>query len=247
LHPAQTLPAGQVRAGAGLSGNIATGELAATLNTARDQAAAGQGGAGAPGGAYAQGALVAASVATGLAPVVTARVGVGWGVEGGLGYTGRAVRADVRRSFDLAPHWTASAGIAGSAVLYGHQDGGDLAGVDLAALHGWGADVPVLVGYASDGQLYMVWLGVRGGWEHVDIGNLSSEPASPPAGGQPLALAATRFWGGGLLGLAVGFRHLHVAMELDASYANVTGDFAGKHASVRGATLAPATAVWWRF
>jgi hypothetical protein len=93
----------------------------------------------------------------------------------------------------------------------------------------------------------MAWLGLRAGWEHVDIGNLTSVPGSPPAGGAPLALSATRFWGGGLLGVAVGFRHLHVAMELDASYASVTGDLAQTHASVRGVTLAPAAALWWRF
>jgi hypothetical protein len=179
--------------------------------------------------------------------MVAVRVGVGWDVEGGIAYTGRAVRADVRRSFDFGRHWSLSAGAGGSAALYGHQEGDPLPDVDVAAVHGWGADVPVLIGYASDGNLYMAWLGVRGGWEHVDIGNVSSEPGSPPLGGAPLGLAATRFWGGGLLGLAVGFRHVHVAVELDASYASVTGDFARTHASVRGVTLAPAAALWWTF
>jgi hypothetical protein len=246
LHPAQALSLGDVRVAAGFSGNIATGGFANALNAARNEAAA----HGAPAGpdvAYAEGALVTASVAPGLAPFAGGRVGLGWGAEAGLAYTGRSLRADVRRAFDLTPHWSLSAGVGGSAALYGHQDGGALAGVDLAALHGWGADVPVLVGYESDGKLYMLWLGVRGGWEHVDIGDVSSEPGSPSASSAPLGLAATRFWGGGLLGFAVGFRHVHVAMELDASYANVTGEFAQTHASVQGVTLAPAAALWWRF
>jgi hypothetical protein len=244
LHPARTLPAGDVAAGAGFSGNIATGGLANALGAAREEAAV-QG----PtlDATYARGALVAASVATGLAPVVTARVGLGWSSEGGLAYTGRGLRADLRRSFDLTPHWAVSAGVGGSAALYGHQDGGGLPDVDLAEVHGWGADVPVLLGYESDGQLYMLWLGVRGGWEHVDVSNLTSDPGSAPAGGTPIAISATRFWGGGLLGFAVGFRHVHVAMELDASYANIAGNFAQVHASVQGVTLAPATALWWHF
>jgi hypothetical protein len=249
LHPAQTLPQGEVRVAAGLSGNVATGGLASALNGARDQAATGTvQPASAP---YARGALVAASVAPGLAPYAAARVGAGWNFEGGVAYTGRGLRADVRRSFDLNTHWALSAGVGGSAALYGHQDGGNLPDVDLGSVHGWGADVPVLLGYASDGQLYMAWLGLRGGWEHVDLGSLSSAPAaeSPGASGTPtpISLSATRFWGGGLFGIAVGFRHIHVAIELDASYANIAGQFAGTHISVGGVTLAPSTALWWRF
>jgi len=247
LHPAQTLPAGEVRAAGGFSANIATGPLSTALNAARDAPAAARASGAPPPAQSTKGALVAASVATGLAPVVAVRVGFGSAVEGGVAYTGRGIRADVRKSFDLGPHWAVSVGGGGSAAVYNRRDGGDPPGVDLAAVRGWGADIPVLVGYASDGELYMMWLGVRAGWEHVDAGNASAGPATPASHDAPLSLAATRFWGGGLLGLAVGFRHVHVAMELDASYASVAGDFAGAHASLRGVTLAPATALWWRF
>ena len=119
--------------------------------------------------------------------------------------------------------------------------------MSLEQLHGWGADVPVLVGYESDGGLYMLWAGVRGGWEHVDISDVTSEPKAVTLGAPPIDLSATRFWGGGLVGFAVGFRHLHVAFELDASYATVSGDYNATHVTVAGLTLAPATALWWRF
>jgi hypothetical protein len=66
-------------------------------------------------------------------------------------------------------------------------------------------------------------------------------------GGQPITLSATRFWGGGLVGLAAGFRHVHVAMELDVSYATISGDFNQAHADVSGVSIVPATAVWWQF
>jgi hypothetical protein len=245
LHPAQTLDRGEVRATGGFSENVAVGSLASALATARSEAAA-QGGASAS-TAYARGALAAASVSGGLAPIVAARVGLGWRAEGGLTYSGRAVRADVRRSFDVAPHWALSAGVGGTGVLYGREEDGDLPGLELQALHGWGADVPVLVGYESEGRLYSVWLGLRGGWEHVDIGSIGNEPISVPSGSTAATLSATRWWGGGLLGLAVGFRHVHVAMEIDASDANVAGDFAQTHASVAGVTLSPAAALTWDF
>ena len=55
------------------------------------------------------------------------------------------------------------------------------------------------------------------------------------------------YWGGGVLGIATGFRHLHVALELDADVVYVTGQFNGTSASVTGAAITPATALWWDF
>jgi hypothetical protein len=249
LHPARALPAGEVRAAAGFSGTVTTGDFASAVESAQNEASSSPSVPG-PSGidtTYARGALVAASVGPGLAPLAGARVGVGNQFEGGLAYTGRALRADFRRSFDLTAHVALSLGAGGMAALYGHQDPGTLPNVDLGQLHGWGADVPVLIGYASDADLYMLWVGARAGWEHIDISELRSEPKEVTLGTPPIALSATRFWGGGLLGLAVGFRHVHVAMEIDVCYASVTGDYNQTHAQISGLTLAPATAVWWRF
>jgi hypothetical protein len=247
LHPAQTLRPGEVRAFAGFSSNVAVGGLATAARSAVNQAA-GNPGPPPPGDvAYAEGALVAASVGPGLAPIVGARVGVGAQSEAGLGYTGRAVRVDIRRSFELSDRWALSAGAGGTATLYGRSDPDSIPSVDLGRLHGWGADLPLLLGYQSDGDLYMIWFGARGGWQHVEVGDLTSQPGSAQLGPAPISLAATQFWGGGLLGAAVGFRHVHVAMELDASYASVTGDYDQIHARVGGVTLAPAAALWWLF
>ena len=49
------------------------------------------------------------------------------------------------------------------------------------------------------------------------------------------------------LALASGFRRVHVALELHAMYQSVTGDFGPNHVSVRGISLTPAGAVWWKF
>jgi hypothetical protein len=247
LHPARTLPAGEARAAAGFSGNVAAGGFSDALRNATNEEASASGSASPQDETFAKGALVAASVGPGLAPLAAARVGVGARTEGGLAYTGRSARADVRHSFDLTPTWALSVGIGGSAALYGRQDGTPLQNVDLGRLHGWGADVPVLIGYESDGDLYMLWIGARAGWEHVDISDLTSEPQGVVLGTPPFSLSATRFWGGGLLGFAVGFRHIHVAMELDVSYATIQGQFGQVHAQVAGLTIAPATALWWDF
>jgi hypothetical protein len=248
LHPARTLPAGEVRAAAGFSGNVAVGGFSVALRNATNEVASNPSFSLSPQDTtFAKGALVAASVGPGLSPIAAARVGIGAFTEGGLTYTGRSIRGDVRRSFDLSPSWTLSVGVGGSAVLYGRQEGSSLPGVDLGRLHGFGADVPVLLGYQSDGELYVLWIGVRGGGEHVEISDLSSEPGGVTLGTPPLSLSATRFWAGGLLGVALGFRHIHVAMEMDVSYATIEGDFSQTHTQVAGLTLGPSTALWWNF
>jgi hypothetical protein len=244
MHPAQTLARGDVRAEGGFSANIATAGLSSAISAAEADTT---GSGGPPPNAasdptFAKGAIAEAAVGPALAPFVGARVGVGEQFEGGLAWTGRAVRADIRRSFELGPHWALSLGAGGSAVLYGQQNEGA-----LAQLHGWGADVPLLVGYESEGGLYTLWVGARGGWEHVNISDLTSEPKTVTLGITPAVLSATRWWGGGVLGFAVGFRHFHVALELDASYATINGSYNQTSVQVDGLTLSPAAALWWSF
>ena len=249
MHPAQTLPLGDVRVAAGFSANIAVGDLSAAVATAQNDASQNPPTpTTAPADtAFAKGALVAAAVGPELAPYVSGRVGVGDHFEAGLAYTGRAVRVDIRRSFALSEYWALSLGVGGSAALYGHSDGSALPDVDLGQLHGWGGDVPIVVGYASDDGLYMAWVGARGGVDHVDISEVRSEPDSVTLGTPPVSLSATRVWGGGVVGLALGFRHVHVALELDASYSGISGTYNNVQAQVAGFTLAPATTLWWRF
>jgi hypothetical protein len=249
LHPAQTLDTGVVRAAAGVSANVAVGSAADDLRTAREEAArAGSAVPGAPGTdpAYAKGALVAAAIAPGLAPFVAARVGVGNHIEGGVAYTGRGVRIDMRRSLDFEKV-SLSAGVGVTGAFYGRDQSTPLPGVDLTALHGYGADVPLLVGWHSEGGLYQLWAGARGGFERDDIETLTSEPKDITIGTPPIRLAATRFFGGGLAGIATGFRHVHVAAEIAASYQSVTGDFNDTHVTASGLSITPAAALWWTF
>lgn len=251
LHPAHTLKSGDVRAAGGISAHIVPGSLGEDLRGAREFAARDGTGASSPGApgsnpSYAKGALVSAAIAPGLAPFVGARVGVGNAFEGGLAYTGRGIRADMRRSFDDGP-WSLSLGLGGSAALYGRQQGTDLPNVDLGSLHGYGADVPVLVGWQSLSGLYTLWFGPRGGFEHVTVETLTSEPKSVTIGTPPIRLEATRFHAGGVLGLATGFNHVHVALEAGIAYQIVNGTYNANEVTIRGLTITPASAVWWTF
>jgi hypothetical protein len=248
LHPARTLPTGDVRMASGVSANVAVGSPADDLSRARDLAARDPTVPGAPGTNpdYAKGALVAASLAPGLAPFVGARVGVGEHYEGGLAYTGRAVRVDMRRAWGGGP-WSVSVGLGAAAALYGRQPGTDLPNVDLGALHGWGADLPLLVGWQSAAGLYEVWAGPRLGYERDTLEILTSEPKSVTIGTPPIHLESDRFWGGGVVGAATGFRHVHVGVELDVAYQILSGSYNQTSVTVRGVTLAPATSLWWTF
>ena len=248
LHPARTLPTGDIRVASGVSANVAVGSLGEDLRVARDIAAKDPQAPGAPGTnpTYAKGALVAAAIAPGLAPFIGARVGAGNRFEGGLTYTGRSVRADMRRSFDEGKV-SFSAGLGLSAALYGRQQGSELPNVDLGALHGYGGDIPLLVGWESNGGIYKIWGGARGGFEHDVVEILTSEPKAVTIGTAPLHLDANRYWGGAVIGVATGFNHVHVALEMSAAYTVVSGNYNDNNVTVRGLTLAPATALWWAF
>ncbi len=56
--------------------------------------------------------------------------------------------------------------------------------------------VPLLVGWESDGGLYKVWGGARGGFEHAFIEAVTSEPSS--AAIEPIHLSGWRYYGGGV-------------------------------------------------
>lgn len=252
LHPAQVLAGGDVRAASGVSANITPGSLANDLSTARANAAANandpSGPQGAPGTnpTYAKGALVAAAMAPGLAPFAAARVGIGSKYEAGLAYTGRGVRVDIRRGFSDGA-WTYSVGAGGSAALYGRQQGTELPNVDLGALHGYGFDIPLLAGWQSSAGIYQAWFGARGGFEHVTVEQLTSEPKSVTIGTPPISLDANRFYGGAVAGLAIGFKHVHVALEGSVAYQVAKGSYNQTSVTVQGLTIAPATALWWSF
>lgn len=192
-----------------------------------------------------KGAMVASFVAPGIAPVIGARVGAGGGFEGGVTYLGRGGRIDMRKAFSNKS-FALSIGAGFDAVFLGRSND-PIPWVDASALDAFGFDVPIIVGWRSTAGLYQVWAGARGGYDHGTITARSTEPTGLAPTNGTLEMSADHFYAGGLVGLAIGLRHIHVALELDASYVVVTGTFSNVHASTGGLVLTPASAISWDF
>ena len=245
LHPAHVLPSGEVRALTGIAAQAAVAGLADDVARAYELASRDPTLPGAPGSNadYAKGVLVAAALAPGLSPVVGARVGIGHTLEGGVTYTGRGARLDLRRAFqNKSTALSVGAGL--NTAFLGRPPNAALPGVALASAQSYGLDVPVIVGWRSEASLYQAWAGVRAGYARVLIGPVSTETVATPTTN---ALSADHLYVGGLAGVAIGLGHVHVALELDATWAAVSGTFNGTNAAVSGLVLAPASGIMWDF
>lgn len=225
LHPAHVLPPGGVTVGAGLSGQLALRPLPAS----------------ATGVVKNEGALQDLGVAPGVAPWVGGRMGVAGDNDFGLTYAGRALRVDGRHAFSIGRRAALSLGLGASAIM-AHRPG---SGSDVSGVYGGGADVPLLIGWKSTGDLYSVWFGPRGGFEIMGGRLQLGEGMSAAA----YDVSARHYYGMLVAGLRVGFRHVHVAIELDGAYHRVDGAFgvAGKggkvSTNVQQITLTPAGAL----
>lgn len=240
LHPAHVLAPGDVRAAAGLSAEALVGDPSRAL---KDAQAIDTAMAPTADKQYVRGATSLVSLSPGIAPYVSARVGLGNAFEGGLTYTGRGARIDARHAFAISKSTAFSIG----AGLDGTFAGGSLAtklrDVDAGSLRGFGFDVPALIGWRSVGGIYQAWAGIRGGYMRHFIASVTSEPKNTG----PIPLEADQAHVGGLVGVATGFRHIHVALELEVGFQYISGHLANTSAEVMGASLTPATAVWWDF
>jgi hypothetical protein len=257
LHPAHTLPEGDVSFAAGTSGHLTLGELERAASRLDDAAAI-------PGGAsterershFAEGMLTRVAVAPGVAPFAAARVGLGNHNEAGLSYTGRSFRLDARHAFE----WPTLALSVGASAIGAPprpgaeepersvedmpQNGGGLRTVDVTSLRGYGLELPVLFGYRSSADVVKLWTGLRAGFER-DSANLrlvvSPDTALSTTGN------ATRWWGGGLVGFSVGLAPIEVRVELNGAYQSVHGSLLTEDgelsADVAGWSLTPAMAI----
>ena len=240
LHPAQVLKAGQTSFGAGMSDRLLLGSEKRALDQAQQRAPGTPLPANDPG--YTRGLLVAVAEGPALAPWVSARVGIPGSNEGGLSYTGQALRADARHAFE----WDNSALSLGLGVTgrgFG-QSALALPGADLNHETGLGLDLPLLVGYHSDADLISGWAGLRGAYDHWSgKATLDSDA--------PFTLSAGRLSAGPVLGLAIGLPPLWVAAELEVDYSHVTGtlDRPGSHydAQQGGWSARPAAALIGKF
>ena len=260
LHPAHTLPEGDVSFAAGTSGRFSLGGLRKAEDQL-DAAGAMRGGATTADerDGFVKGALVRFAVAPGVAPFVAARAGLGHQNEAGLTYTGRAFRLDGRHAFEW-PKLAISVGAAATGALsrpgdqpphaVGDQPGADtgLGSASLASLNGYGLELPVLFGYRSSADVVKLWTGLRAGFEHDSASvSLLEEPDTLLAS----KASAMRWWGGGLVGFSVGLAPIEVRVEVDAAYESVHGNLLTQggelSGDVAGWSLTPAMAISAKF
>jgi hypothetical protein len=230
LHPAHVLRPGVVSAGAGVSGEIAVRPLPQPIAASSPVAPNGSASGNEAGLANELG------VAPGVAPWVGARFGIVGDNEAGLTYAGRALRLDGRHAFELGGT-TLSLGLGASAIAARRPDAAG------SGVFGGGVDVPLLVGWRSRSDVYAGWLGPRGGVELLRGRILDSElgPVAGPA--TSLDASITHGFVGGVVGARVGFRHLHVAVELDGAWHHVSGSLGPRSASLDQVTITPAGAL----
>jgi hypothetical protein len=236
MHGAHALAPGVTATGAGFSGTFATSGVRASVDPPR---------ANQPPSATDDNlkqSAMSAAMAPSVAPWVGARAGVPGDNEVGLAFTGRTVRFDVRHAFE-SDAWAFSLGAGGSVVWRSTES----TSPELVRLRsGYGFDVPALIGWRSDAGVVSLWGGARGGMEFLDTEINRGQPQ--PTGGIPLpGLDFMHGYVGGVAGLAMGLRHLHVALELDVYHHWFSGDYEGSTVKVRGVTITPAGALIFTF
>jgi hypothetical protein len=263
MHPAHTLPQNRVSAGAGVSGQFVFGQGQRAIDTGKASGAPGAISGGANEQQFLAGAAANAVFAPGVSPWVGARVGLGQNFEAGLAYTGRTARIDARHAFGN-DSFALSIGAGASAVIFHPTTSADSATPQLSsgrfqgttggfAAGGFGFDVPVIVGWRSTASVVQVWGGARAGFERV-AGDVPVNADSSAA--LESTITAHRWWGGGLVGAAVGFEPFWIALELDVAYQSLSASASFPPASgvpgqrgaeVTGVSLSPTGALIGKF
>jgi hypothetical protein len=174
---------------------------------------------------------------SGVAPVGSFRYGVGDHTDLGLMVAGPLVRLDVRQELVLGD----LGGLVPITLVGGVGPYVGFIGSDVDGEGGMrvGANVPLLVGIDALSFLQL-WIGARFGVEHA-FGDLQD------SAGALASVSAIGLRIGGVFGLALGFRHLHVMIELTGGWETWSGDLGASQIAVSGAVLVPAFAVRYRF
>jgi hypothetical protein len=230
MHPVHPLPDGDVTVGAGFSGTVPVAPSQLQAVSADDQV------------------LEEGAIAPGLAPWVSARLGLASEWEAGLTYTGRSARADIRHAFLFGgadESQAISLGVGASGLLPKRRE-------DLGLrVGGFGFDVPVLYGWRSSGDIYSLWLGPRGGAEYLngqrEVSADPLDPTSAPVDGRIDPISGWHAQVGGVVGMRVGLRYIYAAFELDAMMHWAEGSIGDTEVSLSQFALAPAGAVVVKF
>lgn len=243
--------------GAGVSNQFVLGDGRDRIDEAK-RVTAQQGGIARPEDEtrFVEGAIAQVLTSPGLAPWVGARAGVGFDSDAGVTFTGRSVRLDGRHAWQNR-ELAVSIGIGGSGLLLRDTTDGTqktVPGLDASSVTGWGADVPILIGWRSSASLFQVYGGVRGSYERA-FGTVKLGIYASPDDIREADLDASHWTASALAGLAVGVSPLFVIVELGAGYTRGDGSIdipsptGNNHrvADLEAFTLAPAGALVARF
>jgi hypothetical protein len=262
LHPAQPLPPDTVSFGAGVSGQFISSGAENRIDRGR-AAAAGPLADPPTARAYTEGVLTDALLGPGISPWISARVGLPLATEAGLTYTGRSLRLDGRHVLSLGSEWALSLGLGASALLLDPDSSapGGATGDESAATpaefgldaNGWGADIPILVGYQPVDGFVDVWMGARIGFEHVS-GELRARDGD--AASTRFDASGNRLWAGTLAGLSLGVPPIWLRFELAGAFHRLTGKLTSPEGQpalsfgeldATGWSLAPSGAILGKF
>lgn len=156
----------------------------------------------------------------GAAPVVMGRFGLGNRADLDVTATGSTARVQLRGRFRLGM----ASLMLGLAPHVGVVHDGSTA---VRA----GGTVPIVIGIDVLSVLEL-WVGIRGALEHI---------AGDLADGRDLAITGVRT--GGVVGVAAGFRRLHVLVELGIDHEYWFGDLSDSSIDRNGLVLTPGFAV----
>ena len=257
LHPARTLPPGDVRAAAGFSGNFAVGALATTSRQRRRGASRSPiAGRPPPTPRTRRARSSRPSVAPGLAPLRRRARRHRLAVRGRARVHGprrRASTSAARSTWDDVLGCRSASGGSAAAlrppVRRGAARRRPRASPRLGRRRPAARRLP-------ERRAHSTW----SGWARAAAGRRSTSATSPATDDRDAARdsadASCRRRGSGaagVVGFAAGFRHVHVALELDAAYQTVSGSFDVRQREptcervVPGFSLAPAAALWFTF
>jgi hypothetical protein len=168
----------------------------------------------------------------GIAPAGFFRVGIDRSWDLGVLVAGTTGRLELRVSHPLSTAAYVLAGVSGYGGYVRRDQDPEGPGDGFRA----GGLVPLVLGINAGG-IFEAWGGLRLGYEHAQ-GTLDAMTVSGDA---------NAFRGGLVVGLAIGFLHIHALIELAADYEYWRGQLAGVTFERQGIALVPGFALRVRF
>lgn len=236
LHPAHGLAPGSVSGASGVSAHFAPPDAQDAMDEAGQLSSARR--ADDP-QVLVDGAIAQTLSTPGLAPWFSVRAGLVQNTEGGLSYTGRRARADLRYVFEFdRTALSAGAGFTGIMPNIGadppaeacdapdycpdpivNDSYSEIPGFDGGSVSGWGLDLPLLWGFRSEPGLFALWAGVRARYEDM-TGDFRFEAAAGP---RTAHASGSRWVFQGVVGLAVGVKPVWALVELSPAFERMSG------------------------